>query len=276
MIDARIQFYMKVPLGDGTFTNGRIDYNHHPAVLGIDAIDLTGMRVLDVAANDGFWTFWSEGRGADVVAIDVDGFDGYDWGHDGPPASIRERLAGNPFSQWNEAGAGFRALHEHFDSRAERLRLSAYDLRPEVHGVFDVVFNYGLLYHLRHPLLALDIARRVCRGALVLETHIVNGMSTVPLSVFYHDDVFRGWTNWTGPTEAVVAAWLRSAGFPVIKTWRQNPSRPNGRQVFVACTNATWAERFGGPTLVALDDAYFAEVAAATRRFVEAEDGPET
>ena len=53
MIDERIRFYMKVPLGDGTFTNGRIDYTRHPSILGVEGIDLAGMRVLDVAANDG-------------------------------------------------------------------------------------------------------------------------------------------------------------------------------------------------------------------------------
>ena len=88
-----------------------------------------------------------------------------------------------------------------------------YDLRSEPHGQFDLMFNYGLLYHLRHPFLSLDTTRRVCRGAMVLETHIVNSLSTTPIAAFYHDDVFTAWTNWTGPTEAAVASWLRSAGF---------------------------------------------------------------
>lgn len=270
MIDERIQFYMKVPLGDGTFTNGSIDYTRHAAMLGVDQIDLSGLRVLDIAANDGYWSFWAEQRGAaEVLAIDVDGFDRYDWGHGGAPDHVRDRMARNPFAQWSEAGAGFRALQAHFGSAVERRDLSVYELRPDDHGEFDLIFNYGLLYHLRHPLLSLDTTRQVCRGAMVLETHVVNSMSTTPMALFYGDDVFRAWTNWTGPTEAAVACWLRSAGFPTIKTRRPDQSRPNGRQVFVACVSDEWASRFTGRDLVDLDDAYFDDVARATSRLVE-------
>src|SRR3546814_14588202 len=75
---------MKVPLPDVTFSNGLIDYNHVPKELGIHALDLSGKRVLDIAANDGFWTFWAESRGAeDLLAIDIDGFQESDWGWDG-------------------------------------------------------------------------------------------------------------------------------------------------------------------------------------------------
>src|SRR6478672_13747497 len=102
MIDSRIQYYMKVPLGDGTFTNGRIDYTAHPAMLGLDGIDLCGLRVLDIAANDGYWSFWAEERGAEVMAIDVDGFDGYDWGHDGPPSEASRQITNTVYSQWAE------------------------------------------------------------------------------------------------------------------------------------------------------------------------------
>jgi tRNA (mo5U34)-methyltransferase len=269
VIDERIRFYMKVPLGDGTFTNGTIDYTRHPTMLGIDDIDLTGMRVLDIAANDGYWSFWAEQHGADVLAIDVDSFDRYDWGHGGAPDHVLERTARNPYAQWSEAGAGFRALSQHFGSAVERRELSVYELRPDLHGEFDLVFNYGLLYHLRHPLLSLDTTRAVCRGAMVLESHVVNSLSTTPIAAFYHDDVFRAWTNWTGPTEAVVATWLRSAGFPVLKTRRPDQTRPNGRQVFVACVDRQWADRFDGAGLVELDDGYFDDVASATRRYVE-------
>lgn len=269
MIDDRINFYMKVPLGDGTFTNGTIDYTRHPEMLGIESIDLTGTRVLDIAANDGFWSFWAEQRGADVVAIDVDSFERYDWGHGGAPTAARERMSGIKFSQWNEAGAGFRALREHFGSSVDRQELSVYELRPDRHGEFDLIFNYGLLYHLRHPLLSLDMTRAVCSGAMVLETHIVNSMSTTPVAAFYHDNVFRAWTNWTGPTEAAVATWLRSAGYPIIKTRRPDQNRPNGRQIFVACTSEAWAQRFTGSQLTDLDDAYFDIVAESTRLYVE-------
>src|SRR3546814_16211129 len=81
---------MKVPLPDGTFSNGLIDYNHVPKELGIHDLDLSGKRVLDIAANDGFWTLWAESRGAeDLLAIDMHGIKEYDWGWDGSRSEER-------------------------------------------------------------------------------------------------------------------------------------------------------------------------------------------
>jgi FkbM family methyltransferase len=47
------------------------------------------------------------------------------------------------------------------------------DLREEP---FDLVLCYGLLYHLRNPLAFLDWAAAQCRGVLVLETRVSNGL----------------------------------------------------------------------------------------------------
>src|SRR3546814_16892633 len=81
-----INYYMKVPLPDGTFSNGLLDYNHVPKELGIHDLALSGQRVLDIAANDGFRTVWAESRGAeDQTAVDIDGFTEYDGGWDGLP-----------------------------------------------------------------------------------------------------------------------------------------------------------------------------------------------
>lgn len=269
-VDPEVNFYMKVPLGDGTFTNGRIDYNAHPRMLGLETIDLSGKRILDIAANDGFWTFWAEGRGAsDLLAIDIDGFEDYDWGHGGPPAHIAQQMAGNSYSQWAEAGRGFRELHSHFGSTANRETMSVYDLDPERHGTFDLIFNYGLLYHLRHPLLSLDRTRLVCGGALILETHVINTFRNMPISLFYWDDAFRVYSNWTGPTEAVVAAWLRSAGFGDVWVRRPSISDPQGRAVFAAAVSDEWRERFhAAPALHHLDEAYVAESNRMVRALV--------
>ena len=86
-------FYMKVPLPDGSYTDGRVDYTGFPARLGLDKLDLTGARVLDVACNDGFWSFWAEQQGAeDVFARDVDSFEGYDWGNTEEDRKTRDAL----------------------------------------------------------------------------------------------------------------------------------------------------------------------------------------
>jgi len=257
-VDPEIQFYMKVPLGDGTFTNGRIDYTPHPHMLGIDGIDLSDTTVLDIAANDGYCTFRAEQRGAtEFLAIDIDGFENYEWGWEGPPASVEKQTRANAYSQWSEAGRGFMDLHQHFGSVARRATTSVYELDPDVHGQFDLIFHYGLLSHLRYPLLSLDRTRAVCSGALILETHVVTNFRELPLSLFYFDDAFRVYSNRTGPTEAMVAAWLRSAGFDDV--WVRRPARVHGqgRAVFVASVSGRWAECFDkAPGLLKFDDAY--------------------
>ena len=270
-VDPNVKFSMKVPLGDGTFTNGRTDYTRHPHLLGLDDVDLSGMRVLDIAANDGYWTFWAEQRGVrDLLAVDVDAFEDYDWGWGGVPEHVKQQMTANHESQWPEDGRGFKELHQHFDSVARRETSSVYRLDPERHGEFDLVFNYGLLHRLRHPLLSLDRSRAVCRGALLLETHVVTGFRQLPLSLFYWDDAFRAYTNWTGPTEAMVAAWLRSAGFHDVWICRPGPGQGQGSAVFAASVSDDWSDRFeSAPDLVKFDDAYLADSRRQLRSIID-------
>ena len=252
--DARPKFWMNIELPDGSFTQGPSDYTKHPEYLGLSSVPLSGKRVLDIAANDGFWAFWAEKNGAtETLAIDVEDYRHYDWGFDGPPQSLKNSA---PEKQKNE---GFWYLHRLFQSGVKRESISVYELNPDIHGVFDLVFMCGLLYHLRHPLLALDTVRRVCQGALILTTHVVNNQPMLPMSLFYLDDVFCGITNWTGATESMVAHWLRSAGFPFVYVERNRSNPFHDRQKFVACCDQKWSENFqGNQNFQFCDDNYFA------------------
>lgn len=88
--------------------------------------DLRGKRVLDIGTWDGWFAFEMERRGADVVAIDC-------WD--------------NPL---------FREMHARLGSRVDYRQIDMYDLTPERVGRFDIVLFMGVLYHLKHPLLALE------------------------------------------------------------------------------------------------------------------------
>src|SRR6185295_17440620 len=91
--------------------------------------DLRGMSVLDIGCNGGFFSIEMKRRGADrVVAIDFD--DDY------------------------LAQARFAAEVSGMD--IEFRNLSVYDVAT-LGAKFDVVLFMGVLYHLRHPLLALDL-----------------------------------------------------------------------------------------------------------------------
>src|SRR5262249_20239317 len=109
--------------------------------------DLTCKTVLDIGAWDGFFSFEFEKRGAKrVLAIDT-----YAWDHGGLDSFLFAR--------------------DHFKSKVEHQRLDVHDLSPQEVGTFDLVFCAGVLYHVRHPLVALEKIRSVTAGQLILETH---------------------------------------------------------------------------------------------------------
>ncbi len=105
--------------------------------------DLHGWRVLDVGCNGGFYSIELARRGAQVTAIDHD------------PRYLRQ-------AAWAAQACGV-------DARITFRLMSLYALArlPEQ---YDLVWFMGVLYHLRHPLLALDILRTRARRLLMLQT----------------------------------------------------------------------------------------------------------
>jgi tRNA (mo5U34)-methyltransferase len=169
--------------------------------------DLSGARALDIGCNAGFYTFELAKRGASVLAIDVD--DHY----------LRQ-------ARW---AAGELGLEHHIELR----RMGVYDL-ARVADRFDVVLFLGVLYHLRHPLLAIDIVADRVESTLVLQTLTAPGddVPLVPADLPIDDRAAMrapGWpsmafiehelagdpTNWWAPTTACVEAMVRSAGLDV-------------------------------------------------------------
>ena len=104
----------------------------------------SGKRALDIGCYEGFFSFAMERRGAEVVATDL----------------------------WAYGSNGFKLCKELLGSNVEYRQASVYDLNPETFGYFDVVLFAGVLYHLRHPLLALDRVRSVCAETAFIETQV--------------------------------------------------------------------------------------------------------
>ena len=93
------------------------------------------------------------------------------------------------------------------------------DLSPERVGTFDVVLFLGVLYHLPHPLLALERVASVTRDLLILETVVDMVGISRPAMAYYPDrDLNRDPTNWWGPNVPAVHALLRSVGFTQSRT----------------------------------------------------------
>ena len=154
---------MKIQYPDGTVHQGKKDFTQWTDYLGISDMDFTGLRVHDVATDEGWWAFWAEQRGAVYVeASDVEKFEDYDWGWQRDQA----------FCDLHNADRGGRIVfdyhHKNLNSKVVVKKQSIYDIS----GNFDVVFCHGLLYHLRHPLLAVDCVRAHCCGFAIFETFV--------------------------------------------------------------------------------------------------------
>lgn len=210
-------WYHKIELPYGITTPGWAPIN-----IGSYCIpsSLAGKRVLDVGAWDGFWTFEALKRHA-VQAFAIDDFSDYLGCLDN-----KDRKAWETFDTC-------RAILGYEDWQCPRLDLSVYDVTKEITGMFDIVFCFGTLYHLRHPLLALDRLSAVCREEIYIESAILDDFSPYRgglghgyrenqmVMEFYPDNQYaNNNTNWWVPTLACLAQMVRAAGFEIVEGWK--------------------------------------------------------
>jgi len=190
--------------------------------------DLSGKRVLDVGAWDGYWSFEALRRGArEVVAID-------DFSDYLGKLKPEDRLAWKSFDLCREV-LGYSG------DRCKRIEISLYDITEEnLGGLFDIVFCFGTLYHLRHPLLGLDKLAAVCNGQLFVESQICDDYSAyrggfghgypgneMVAEFFPSNELAGNITNWWAPSLRCLAGLVFAAGFTHdIKIWKlaNNPT----------------------------------------------------
>lgn len=171
-------------LGQGVITPGW--YAPREKLPKLHLPDLTGKTVLDIGAVEGFYSFWAERQGAARV------------------------LVTDPFC-WGESELdlfpGFCLAREVYASHVQDLHIDVLDLSPDRIGVFDVVLFLGILYHMRHPLLALERVFSVTGGPLVLETHVDLVHHRRPAMAFYPgSELGNDPSNWCGPNLSCVEA----------------------------------------------------------------------
>jgi tRNA (mo5U34)-methyltransferase len=164
--------------------------------------------VLDVGCNAGYYSIEMKRRGADrVVGIDYD--DKY---------LAQARFAASV----SQVDIDFR-------------KMSVYDV-ARLGERFDLVLFMGVLYHLRHPLLALDLLKEHAVGKLLVFQSLLRGSDDAgylaPDYPFVETEIFRrpdfpcmyfieqsysgDQTNWWIPNRACAEAMLRSAGFQIV------------------------------------------------------------
>jgi len=172
--------------------------------------DLHGWKVLDIGCNAGFYSFELARRGAKVLGID------------GNPHYLKQ-------AKW---AAGVLGL----DGACRFQCRQVYDL-VRMRGQWDLVLFMGVFYHLRYPLLGLDIVAEKVKRLLVFQSVATGaeGIAPKPLDVdfetlndveqpnwprmaFVEHTFCRDVTNWWIPTRAAVVGMLRSTGMKVATT----------------------------------------------------------
>jgi tRNA (mo5U34)-methyltransferase len=169
--------------------------------------DLTGKTVLDIGCNAGFYSIQMKQRGASrVVAVDSD-----------PGYLAQARFAADV------TGAEIE-FHE----------MDVYNV-GDLQEKFDVVIFMGVLYHLRHPLLALDLLHEHVVNDVLIFQSLMRGSRSVepiendypfsetqvfdrpgyPVMHFVEHSYSNDPTNWWIPNRACVEAMLRSSGFDI-------------------------------------------------------------
>lgn len=183
--------------------------------------------MLDIGAFSGAWSFAAEDNGAKVVSLDVL----------------------SPYEN------GYAEFHDIRKSNCIHCQCSVYDLNPFLFPKFGFVFFAGTLYHLKHPVLALERVNKVMResGLLYLasvtcdpwihddkdgtcsrgfspsETELykfdgiknekeVRHVNDLPISMFAGQQYFRDHSNWFIPSLSTMKSMVEAAGFKVLKT----------------------------------------------------------
>jgi tRNA (mo5U34)-methyltransferase len=170
--------------------------------------DLKGRTVLDIGCNGGFYSIEMKRRGAErVVGLDCD------------HAYLAQARFAAEVSQME----------------IEFLELSAYDV-AQLDEKFDLVLFMGVFYHLRHPLLALDLIREHVAKDLFIFQSMLRGCAEAgqleidypfeeesvferpdfPQMFFIENQYASDPTNWWIPNRACVEALLRDSGFEIL------------------------------------------------------------
>ncbi len=205
-------WYHRINLGNGFTTPGwaPIDPESYrtPA-------DLTGKRVLDCGSWDGYWAFEAVKRGARyVLAID-------DFSDSLGPKNVDRKAAWQTFDLCRDAlGISPKVC--------ERIEMSIYHV-SQLHREFDHIFCFGVLYHLRHPLFALEQLKSICVGGISIETAILDGLqfqnhcydgTEMAFEFFPGKEFGSNDSNWWAGTLRGWSSMVDSAGFKVNDSWK--------------------------------------------------------
>ena len=223
---SRLGWYHSIELPDGQIIPGlqTVDQLRHRLAQFPIPRDLTGKRVLDIGAWDGWFSFEMEKRGAKVLALDY-------------AEQTRFKVARD-------------LLGSHVDYQiGDITRISPRDI-----GRFDIVLFFGVLYHVKHPVLALETVCDLSTDMAFIESYVSDdgtNLEAPPVMEFYETTELRGqFDNWVGPNTSCLLAFCRTAGFARVqfesvidhrahvtcfRKWGRPPACPGGVAAYITC-----------------------------------------
>lgn len=192
-----------IPLPYGIMTSGKVMSNLKTIERLKLPSHLAGKRVLDIGAWDGFYSFECEKRGAEVLAID----------------NLNRMKRPNEIEYASLGNLGFETARDILGSKVDFMDMDVYDLDPDGVGRFDIVLFLGVLYHLKHPVLALEKIGAVAKDVLYIETEWLRGpLVRRPVIQYVESDSYnQDPTNFCRPNTLWLEAVLRDLGFKRIE-----------------------------------------------------------
>jgi len=217
------RWFHTIDLGNGTFTRGDSPASE---IISRSLPDCRGKSVLDIGAWDGKYSYEAELAGASrVVALDH-----YIWKLDiaarqayydeceqkGVLPDPDQVASGFLFHDDLPGKTGFDLLHRYFDSKVEAVVDDFMTMDLEALGTFDIVYYFGVLYHMVSPVHALKRLRKVTGEVAVIETagtYVSGHPNSSLLQFFAGDELHADYGNWFAPSQAALVAMCRAAGF---------------------------------------------------------------
>jgi tRNA (mo5U34)-methyltransferase len=211
MIDSVPVWHHRIELAPGIFTPAIQQTQDLLASIDLPK-DMSGLRVLDLGARDGFFSFECENRGAaEVIAVDY------------TPVEL----------------TGFGVASKILNSKVKWLTANVYRIHELNLGKFDLILFLGVIYHLRNPYLAIDRIYDALKidGKVIVESHVIDGgfvnengdwmnlidvdprLAKLQIAQFYKGDLGGDYTNAWAPSLNTLEIMFQNSGFTIDSSW---------------------------------------------------------
>jgi tRNA (mo5U34)-methyltransferase len=197
-IASKLHWMHSIDLGDGFVTTGQWPLPNAQQQEALAKIDFRGSKVLDIGCWDGWYSFEAERLGASQVYA----------------TDLLNQRAYSDQPTFLVAHAARKSNVRYFPN------LSVHDIETLGVSDFDVVLFSGVYYHLKDPLRALAMLRRVMKdgACLYVEGAVLNEPGCY--AAFHYREPYCGdYSNWWVPTRTCLRQWIESSYFDVDKEY---------------------------------------------------------